>query len=111
MPDVLLRIADFGPQSPPVAVAPDVHPMPAPPLAVLRTVEQPLHHFLVCFRRLISQKRIELLQRRGQADQVERHAPQPDAFSGFGLPDERMSAVFGSKESVDRIALPTRGLR
>ena len=39
MPDMLLRVPNFGPQAPPVTVTPDIHPVTPPSLSILRAVE------------------------------------------------------------------------
>ena len=51
MPNVLLRVTNFGPESPPVAVAPYIHPMPSPTFAVLGTIEQAGDDFVVSIGR------------------------------------------------------------
>src|SRR5947207_229078 len=111
MPDVFLRITDFGAESPPIAVTPDIHPMAAPTLPVLRTVKQPRDDLVMRVWRLIRQERGNVLGRRRYANQVERHTSQPDAFVGFGLRDERMFAVLGCNERVDWILSPSILLR
>src|SRR5688572_12627095 len=105
MPDVFLRIADFSPQPPPIAIAPDIHPMPAPALTVLRTFEQPRDDLVMRLERLIGRERFEFFGGRRQANQVERHPPQPDALVGFRLRRDAALTMLAGDESVDRIAL------
>ena len=52
-PDLAVAVQHVGHRPPavPVAVPPDVHPVPAPALAVLRRGEQPIDHLLVGVRR------------------------------------------------------------
>ena len=106
MPDVLLRIANFGSQSPPIAVTPDIHPMPAPALTILRTVEQPRDDAVVCFGRWIGHECVEFFSCRRHTNQVERHAPQPDSPIGFLLGRDPMLEMFAGNESIDWISLP-----
>ena len=47
MPNVLLTVAQFLPESPPVTVSPDIHPMSPPPLSVTGIVEQTIDQLFV----------------------------------------------------------------
>ena len=47
VPDVVLAVSQLVAQSPPVAVAPDVHPVAGPTLAMPRIIEQSLHEWLI----------------------------------------------------------------
>ena len=51
-PDVRLALAHFGAVAVPVAIAPHVHPVPAPALAVLRAGQQPVDDLLVGVARI-----------------------------------------------------------
>ena len=50
VPNMFLRIPDLRTQSPPVAVAPDIHPVTTPSLAILRTCQQTVDNFFPCVR-------------------------------------------------------------
>ena len=51
MPHVMLAIAKLFPQSPPVGISPNIHPVTCPPLAVSRIFQEPVHQSLVPIRR------------------------------------------------------------
>ena len=105
MPDVLLRVTDFGSQAPPIAITPDIHPMTSPTFAVLRTVEQSRDDFLIRFRRIVFHECIELLASRRQTDQIERHTPQPNAFVCLCLGFDASLVMLRRNESVDRVVV------
>lgn len=65
VPDVFLRIADFCAEAPPVAVAPDVHPVSAPAFAVLRRCEEPIDDPSLRSRRWVRQKLLLFFECRG----------------------------------------------
>ena len=73
-PDVRFAFAHLGSIAVPIAITPDVHPVPAPALAVLRAGQQVVDHALVGVRGGIGQKLPELRGRRRQSDQVQVHA-------------------------------------
>ena len=54
----------------PVRIAPYVHPVAAPPLAVLRTGQQSVNNVLVCVWRIIGKKLVELQRGWRQPDQI-----------------------------------------
>ena len=102
-PDVRLALADLRLVAVPVAVPPDVHPVPAPALAVLRRGEQAIDDRLVV-RQLVAQ----LLRRRRQADQIEIDAPQQQVRRRFANRRQLQLGVLGGDEGVDRIGGPGR---
>ena len=65
-PDVRLAITDLSAVRPasPIAVAPDIHPMASPTLAVPRIIQQALDHFLVGIGRTVGKKGALLVWRR-----------------------------------------------
>ena len=77
-PDVLLAVANLLAVSPsgPVAVPPDIHPVPAPSLAELWTVQQPIDDVLVGSRRRVVHEVMQFLRSRGQSGQIESYATQ-----------------------------------
>ncbi len=109
VPDMLLAVAHLGAQAPPVGIAPDIHPVPAPALAVLRRRQQPIHDLLVGIRRVVGDEGGLLVAGRRQPDQVQVDAPQQERLVGGRLLTEPALLAFGGQESVNRIADP-RGL-
>ena len=61
-PDVRLAVAHLLAPAGPVAVAPDVHPVPAPALAVPRDRQQPIDDLLVRVRRRVREEGVQLLR-------------------------------------------------
>ncbi len=107
-PDVRLTLANLRSKSIPVAVPPDVHPVPSPALAIMRAVEQAVDHFVIRVGRIVNQESLHLAARRRQADQIEVHAPQQRGLCRRGAGLQRVPIVFGGNECVDRIADPCR---
>ncbi len=72
-PDVGLAVADLIAPSParPIAVPPDIHPMPRPAFAMARILEQAIDESFVGFRRAIGKEGFLFLGRGQEADQVE----------------------------------------
>ena len=103
VPDVLLAVAEFGPEAPPVGIAPDIQEVPAPPLAVLRRGQQLIDYLLVSIRRRVVEERCRLFGRRRQADEIEVHAAKQ--YSLVGGRDRRQPLFFPPRgdEPVDRI--------
>src|SRR5262249_42155266 len=104
VPDVLLAVADLLTQTPPVAVTPDVHPVAAPALAVLRAREQPVHDFFISVGRGVREESLLLLARRRQADEVAVHAAEQQPPVGGPLRGEPAPGALGGEEGVDRVA-------
>ena len=59
-PDVRLALAHLRRVAVPIAVAPDVHPVPAPALAVVRTGQQAIDHVFVGVGRRVGQELAQL---------------------------------------------------
>ena len=78
VPQMLLAEAKLFAKAIPVAVAPDVHEVPAPALAMLRRGKEPVDDAPARDRRVLCNQSVLLFQRRGQTRQIERHAPQPE---------------------------------
>ena len=106
MPHMLLTIAKLSAESPPIAISPDVHPMPRPTLAMTWIVEQAIDSVLIPLRVDVVFKCSDLCGRRRNADQVEMQATQQDGSRCFGLRLEAMLLVRLSNEGIDRIAYP-----
>ncbi len=86
-----------------IAVAHEVEPVPAPSLAVRGRREQAIDKLLVGIRRLVRDERLDLLRRRRQAGQVERHAADERAFDGGLRRLQPGRFEFGEDERVDRV--------
>ncbi len=93
-----------------LAVADHVEPVPGPPLAELRAGEQPLHDFLIRIRRGIGQKRLQLLRRRRQSDEIERHPAQQRRLRRLGVGNDARRLLPGADEAVDVVFHPGRVL-
>ena len=98
VPEMFLTVAQLIPQPVPVAVAPHIHPVPRPALAVLRTREEFIDDRLV--RPLVA----ELFRRGRQADEIEIESSQEEAPPGLGLRLQTLFAVFYREKSIDRIS-------
>ena len=106
-PDVRLALAHLGPIAVPIAIAPHVHPVPAPALAILRAGQQPIDHALISVVGRIGHERTQLGGRRRQTDQIQIHAPQaarswPPARSGV----RPCALVLGGQKTIDRMRGP-----
>ena len=109
VPDVLLCVADLRAQAVPVAVPPDVHPVPAPALAVMRVGQQPVDDPLPGVGPPVVEKVAQLGHRRRQADQVPVESPELGRLVRLGQRFEAaMLSVVGEK-GVDRVR--ERGVR
>ena len=104
-PDVPARIAKFvaAAAAVPIAVTPDVHPMPSPAARVLRRFEQPVHDSFVGIRFVVVQELMQLIGCRWQAAEVDEDSPQQRRLVGFGQGSQAARFVFGGDEDVDRI--------
>ena len=109
-PDVSAAVAQLvdRPAPVPVAVPPDIHPVPAPALAVTRTGQQFVHDLLVGVRRVVGEEGVQLVSRRRQADQVEVNPAEQHFFFGGRSRLQAALLMFGGNEGVDRIACPSR---
>ena len=84
----------------------EVEPMPAPPLAVVRTGQQAVNQPLVGVRRLVIHERLHLLRCRWQPDQIERRAADELATVEGGIGLELLRFQPGEDEPVDVVARP-----
>src|SRR5439155_26537929 len=111
-PDMRLAVTDLAAVAPagPVAVTPDVHPVAAPALAVLRTLEKAIDDLLVSFRVAITEKGVQFLGCRRQADQIEVDAAQKDGAARLRPGFQAVPFVEGGNERVDGITHPARVL-
>ena len=80
--------------------------MPPPPLAVVGRREQPVDHLLVGVGGLVRRGRRRSPRARGQADQVEGHAPDQGAPVGLGRRREALGLQRRQDEPIDRILRP-----
>ena len=106
-PNVGLAFPDLGAVPRPVAVTPDVHPMPAPSFPVAGTGEQSLHNLCIP---LVGRLRRELLQlrRRGRdADEVQVEPSQQDVRRRRIQGDQSALLVPDGKKRIDRVAAPS----
>src|SRR5262249_47978060 len=86
-----------------IGVTYHVHPMPAPALAIVRRREQALDEVRPGIRRLVVEKRIQLLRRGRQANEIEMNAARERAL---GCETDRLESLltqFGQNESVNWI--------
>src|SRR5437867_1707282 len=90
----------------PVAVAPDVHPVPAPALAVARARQEPIDDLLVRIATLIGAKVVKLFDRRRQADKVQIDPAQQGCFIGGRPWLQAMFVMFARDKGIDGIAHP-----
>ena len=107
-PNVRLAVANVfavGPAGP-VGVAPHVHPVSAPTLAVTRRSQQAIDDFRIGIGGRIHEECLEFFGCRRQADQVETDPAQQGAFVGFGSRHEFVFAVPGGDERIDGVPCP-----
>ena len=88
----------------PVAVTPDVHPVPAPALPITRTGEQLGHNLVIGIGRLIGKKCAQFIACGRQADEVEVDAPQQNRPGRRRIGGEAVFSALGIKEMVNGIA-------
>ena len=83
-----------------------VEPMSPPPFAVLLAGKQLVDKPLIRLRRVIGCEAVNFLGRRGQSDEIEKHAA--DERPGIGRRIRRQSLFFeaGEHKSIDRIGDP-----
>ena len=109
-PDVGLALADLLLVAVPVAIPPDVHPVPPPALAILRAVEEAIDHLLVGVIGGVGEEGEPLFGGGDQADQVEVDPAEERPLVGVGARPEPARLVLGGEERVDRVADPCRVL-
>src|SRR5262249_36113683 len=106
-PDVAPAAPYFVGAAPiPIAVAPDVHPVTAPSLAILRARQKLIYHLLIGILGAIGQKRVDLLPSGWDSDQVEIHPSQQCVSVSLRQRRESLSFMFGSEKGVDGVANP-----
>ena len=96
------------PAAVPVGVAPHIHPMPAPPFAVGRGGEEPVDEPVVGIGGGVGKEGPQVVARRRQAGQIERHAPQERRPVGRGHRLEAGCSELGVEEAIDRMARAAR---
>ena len=109
-PDIRLALTDFVGVAIPVAVPPDIHPVPGPALGVLGPGEQLVDHPLVGGGRVIGQKRIEFSAGRRQAEQIERHPSQQHLFGRESDRRHPGRLLTSPNERIDRVRTPLGGI-
>src|SRR3954467_3332002 len=91
----------------PIAVAPDVHPMPSPALSIARILQKAIDHFLISgFGRVLFKRQL-LLGCGREANEIEVNAAEQDGFRSFGARLETALLMFGGNERIHRIAHPS----
>ena len=71
VPHVLLAVAELLVEPPPIAVAPNVHPMPCPTLAMPRVGEQSVHSGFIPIPRHVIFRRRDFLSTGRNADEIQ----------------------------------------
>ena len=89
-----------------VAVTRRIEPIPRAVLAVLRRGQQPVDHLRVRIGGRIGDERRHVFRARGQARQVQRHAPDQRAAIGFGIRRESGRFHLREDKSIDGRARP-----
>ena len=107
-------VPDVGhmPAAVPVGIAPHIHPMPAPSFAVGRGVEEPVDEPVVGIGGGVGKKGPQVVARRRQSGEIERHAPQERRPIGSSQRLEAVCGKSGVEEAIDRMtraARPHRG--
>ena len=100
VPEVFLAVAELVAESIPIGVAPHVHPVPRPALAVLGTGEQLLDD------RFVRLRVAELLCGRRQTDEIEVETAEEEASLSCGSGNDLFLTVFFGEKSVDRMTDP-----
>ena len=83
-----------------------IHPVPRPALAIMRTGEQAIDQPFIGVGRSIARGTGDLLGSRRQADQVEREPADQGAAVGLGRRLEILFLELGEDEGVDRVPGP-----
>src|SRR5439155_6160311 len=84
----------------PIAVPPNIHPVPAPALAVARAGQKLVHEPLVGLEGLVGEKGVQLVARRRQADKVKVDPAEQDFVVGGRLLSESAVLVLGGNEGI-----------
>src|SRR5439155_16252201 len=107
-PDMRFAVANLVAAAParPIAVTPDIHPVPSPALPVARVVQQAVNDLFVGVTRLVAFKRRQLFRRWRETDQIEINAAQKNFLRRFWSVFQFSLVLFPGNESVDWIANP-----
>ncbi len=92
-PNVWLAFAYLGSIAVPIAIAPDVHPMPAPTLAVLRARQQAIHDTLISVRGQITRECTQFGRRGRKSHKIQVHAPQEHVFRRWRTSAQSVAAA------------------
>ena len=106
VPDVRLAFAHFLAKAGPVAVTPNIHPVPAPALAVTRAGQQAVDDLLIRLTGCVGQESVQLRPCRREAGEIEGHAAQPAVPGRLWTRLEPPRFVLGGDEGVDRVSHP-----
>ena len=106
-PNVRLALADFGTVPGPIAVTPDVHPMPAPTFPVPGAVQQTLHNFPIARVGRLRREFLQLRGRRRHTDEVQVEPTQQDARRRRIDGNQAALLVSDGQKSIDRITDPS----
>src|SRR3954447_4124694 len=101
-----MAVANLLAQSVPIAVPPDVHPVPSPALAVAGVGEEPVDDLRFGIRRTVGKEGLALATRRRQADQVEGNPTEPEVLAHRRARRQAAGLVAGGEKGVDRVAGP-----
>ena len=103
-------VPDVGhvPAAVPVGIAPHIHPMPAPSFAVGRGVEEPVDEPVVGIGGGVGKEGPQVVARRRQSGEIERHAPQERRPIGSSHRLEAGCSELGVEEAIDRMARAAR---
>ena len=104
VPDVLLAVAELIPQAPPIGVAPHVHPVAPPALAMARIGKESIDEGLVPVGGIVGQDRLQFLRLRWQAEEIEMEATDENLAGGFRLGGDPRPLPRCLEEGIDRIA-------
>ena len=89
-----------------VGVARRVQPVAPPALAVVRRLQQPVHHLFERVRTCVRDKRSDLRRGRRQAGQVETHAAQQRRLGRLRRRRDTRLRLLGGDENIDRVFRP-----
>ena len=103
VPDVLLAVAELIPQAPPIGVAPHVHPVAPPALAMAGIGDEPVDEGLVPIGGIVGEDRRELLRLRGEAEEIEMEATDENLARSFRLGSDPRLLPCRLEEGIDRI--------
>src|SRR5262249_15806165 len=105
-PDVRLAEVVVAPVFVAVGVAPHVHPVPAPALAVMRTGQQASAELFIPLLGFVVWGWLQLLTCRRQTDQIEIDSTDKDVPRRLPLRLQTALLVLGGDECIDRVLDP-----